>query len=92
MSKKIHYLILFMIIAGYLCGAGYYVYDAPMLCWDGAYTDPDTGLVQSIGGCEPDYEYAVKKLIIPTCVWLAIIIIYILIYIKIYIKKKNIKK
>ena len=62
--------------------AVYKLINAPIMCWDGAEVDPETGELRPIGGCDPQYGQAIAEMIPPFVVWLVVFIALGVFYLK----------
>ncbi len=83
-------LLQIVMIAWLLLFVGFAVFkiiNAPILCWDGAETDPVTGEINLVGGCDPAYSQAITQLILPFIIWGIVLILLLFIYFK--FKKYN---
>jgi len=85
--------ILLIITLAWIClflvFGTYRLIHAPTLCWDSVKTDPVTGEDNMIGGCSPQYGMAVAGMVLPSAVWMVILVTLIAAYL---ISRRSAKK
>ena len=81
-KSKILQIVMIAWILLFVAFAVYKLTNAPVLCWDSFETDPLTGEIRPIGGCNPEYGQAIAEMILPFIIWMIILIIILVFYLK----------
>ncbi len=88
-KQRILLIITLAWIFLFLVFAAYKIIHAPVFCWDSVKTDPVTGEDTMIGGCSPQYGMAVVEMVLPSAVWMVILVTLIAAYL---ISRRSAKK